>query len=308
VYGRPQVRDLVLRYYRNQDPMPVRQQLTDEKIWESQVYRQPVERAKPIVVKRKQVEPKPPIQTVAPVQPISQYGESATSDTESGQTNVDSSSQPSPNTVTDDPSTASSLPTSEKSTSQPPQTPVCRKWSYPAIESLIHANEGASAQSESDLLWLKQVESQTKVALQQFQLRSKLISSVLTPNSALLKFAGSADLTVEQVMKRRSEFLTTHGLNIISVRPEAGVVSIAVERPKRQIVKLQDLWRHWHPDSEHGNQELLIAVREDDGNLLFLSPDKDHAPHTLIAGSTGSGKSVLMQNIILVVHHDDRDG
>jgi S-DNA-T family DNA segregation ATPase FtsK/SpoIIIE len=31
----------------------------------------------------------------------------------------------------------------------------------------------------------------------------------------------------------------------------------------------------------------------------MLSPGKEHAPHTLIAGSTGSGKSVLMQNIIL---------
>jgi DNA segregation ATPase FtsK/SpoIIIE, S-DNA-T family len=31
---------------------------------------------------------------------------------------------------------------------------------------------------------------------------------------------------------------------------------------------------------------------------LFLSP-RTNAPHTLIAGSTGSGKSVLMQNIIL---------
>jgi DNA segregation ATPase FtsK/SpoIIIE, S-DNA-T family len=299
VYGRAQVRDLVLRYHRNQDPMPVRQQLTDEQIWESQVYRQPVERAKPVVVKRKHEEPKSATQTVMPDLPISQYGESVTSDTVTGQINVDPASQPSPNTVTGDSSTASSLTASEQPAAQPPQTLVGTKWSYPAIEPLVHANDSGFAQSESDLLWLKQVESQTKGALQQFQLRSKLISSVLTPNSALLKFAGSADLTVEQVMKRRSEFLTTHGLNIISVRPEAGVVSMAVERPKRQIVKLQDLWKHWHPDSEHGNQELLIAVREDDGNLLFLSPGKDHAPHTLIAGSTGSGKSVLMQNIIL---------
>jgi S-DNA-T family DNA segregation ATPase FtsK/SpoIIIE len=138
-----------------------------------------------------------------------------------------------------------------------------------------------------------------KMALQQFQLRSKLTSSMLTPNSALLKFAGSADLTIDQVSKKRSEFLTTHGMNIISVRPEPGIVSIAIERPKRQIVKLQDLWARWQPDSSLGNKELLIAIREDDGNLLFLSPGKDHAPHTLIAGSTGSGKSVLVQNIIL---------
>jgi len=42
----------------------------------------------------------------------------------------------------------------------------------------------------------------------------------------------------------------------------------------------------------------FIALREEDNSPLFLSP-KSNAPHTLIAGSTGSGKSVLMQNIIL---------
>ena len=41
-------------------------------------------------------------------------------------------------------------------------------------------------------------------------------------------------------------------------------------------------------------------MKEEDSSPLFLSP-KSNAPHTLIAGSTGSGKSVLMQNIILGV-------
>ena len=46
--------------------------------------------------------------------------------------------------------------------------------------------------------------------------------------------------------------------------------------------------------------ELLIAVREEDSSPLILSPRR-HAPHTLIAGATGSGKSVLMQNILLAI-------
>jgi DNA segregation ATPase FtsK/SpoIIIE, S-DNA-T family len=54
------------------------------------------------------------------------------------------------------------------------------------------------------------------------------------------------------------------------------------------------------PDCSAGNDNLLIAVKEEDSNFLFLSP-KTNAPHTLIAGSTGSGKSVLMQNIILAI-------
>jgi S-DNA-T family DNA segregation ATPase FtsK/SpoIIIE len=99
-------------------------------------------------------------------------------------------------------------------------------------------------------------------------------------------------------LKRRSEFLTTHSLNIISVRGEPGIVSIAIARPNRRILHLAETWKSWNPVCKKGNQSLLIGVKEDDSSLLFLSP-KANAPHTLIAGSTGSGKSVLMQNIIL---------
>ena len=145
---------------------------------------------------------------------------------------------------------------------------------------------------------MRQVESRCKGALQQFQLQSKLLTKALTPNAALLKFQGSANLTVEQVLKRRSEFLTTHALNVISVRAEPGVVAIAIARPNRRVLHLPDVWKQWNPNCTHGNHDLLIAVREEDSSPLFLSP-KTNAPHTLIAGSTGSGKSVLMRNIIL---------
>ena len=64
---------------------------------------------------------------------------------------------------------------------------------------------------------------------------------------------------------------------------------------------LQELWQRWAPDARQGNQDLLIGVREDDGGLLILSPGREHAPHTLIAGTTGSGKSVLVQNIVLSI-------
>ncbi len=121
----------------------------------------------------------------------------------------------------------------------------------------------------------------------------------MTPNAALLKFAGSAHLTIEQVGKRRSEFLTTYGLNIISIQPEPGVISIAIERPQREVVDLASVWNRWSPNRSEGNQNIAIGVRENDGTVLFLDPSQKHAPHTLIAGSTGSGKSVLMQNILL---------
>jgi len=36
--------------------------------------------------------------------------------------------------------------------------------------------------------------------------------------------------------KRRSEFLTTHRFNIVSVQPEPGIISISIERDARHTV------------------------------------------------------------------------
>jgi S-DNA-T family DNA segregation ATPase FtsK/SpoIIIE len=171
-------------------------------------------------------------------------------------------------------------------------------WAYPKVRELIANYHGGTADSAADEDWLRQVEGRCKGALQEFQLQSKLLTKSLTPNAALLKFQGSSNLTVEQVLKRRSEFLSTHGLNVISVRAEPGVVAIAIAREKRRTLYLGQTWMRWKPDCSRGNYELLIGVREEDSSLLFLSP-KSNAPHTLIAGSAGSGKSVLMQNILL---------
>jgi S-DNA-T family DNA segregation ATPase FtsK/SpoIIIE len=175
------------------------------------------------------------------------------------------------------------------------------RWAYAAVEPwLASAPPGVDSDTD-EAAWLRHVEVSTKAALQQFQLQAKLLRSVLTPNAALLKFQGSANLTVDQVLRRRSEFLTTHGLQIIGVQPEPGVIALSIARPHRQTVWLRKLWQRWTPESVDGNQALLIGVREDDGGLLMVSPGQEHAPHTLIAGSTGSGKSVLMQNILLSI-------
>lgn len=148
--------------------------------------------------------------------------------------------------------------------------------------------------------WLSKISLTTRSALQQLGLQAKSVSQTLTPNAAILRFAGSAQLTTEQVLKKRSELLTTHGLNVIAVRPEPGVVALYVARPDRRVVTANEVWSRWQPSlSAEANKSIAIAVTENDNTLLVFSPGERHAPHTLIAGSTGSGKSVLMQAILL---------
>jgi len=271
VFSRARLRELVLGYAKDSNPTAIRKTIASDDIWKEETYRKPSDRIQ-IVHRRK------------PDEGIN-VGDEA-----------DDGGKPTPQTKPPVPSA-----TASPSPAPPiPVTPVVNSgsWAFEQVGLVIAGYQGGSQDSVEDEEWLRQVESKCKGALQQFQLQSKLLTKALTPNAALLKFQGSANLTVEQVYKRRSEFLTTHALNVISVRAEPGVVAITIARPNRRVLHLPDVWKQWNPNCSHGNYDLLIAVREEDCSPLFLSP-KSNAPHTLIAGSTGSGKSVLMQNIIL---------
>lgn len=174
-------------------------------------------------------------------------------------------------------------------------------WPYRGVAAILEGRGAAKAVTEAEEEWLKTTVGRMRAALQQFQLSSKVVvEPKLTPNAAIIRFQGASNMTVELILKRRSEFLTTHGLNVISARGEPGAVAVYVARPSRQILYTLDVWKNWAPDPTRGNHQLLVAVKEDDSQPLFVSPT-DNAPHTLIAGATGSGKSVLMQNIILSI-------
>ncbi|GAA4389494.1 FtsK/SpoIIIE domain-containing protein [Hymenobacter koreensis] len=271
IFSLDQVRELVHCYRTKQDPMPVRAANGDPSIWASQTFVQPAAGA-----------PSVTITAAAGGSEASLPGNGTSSPPQ----------VPAPPAV---PATVVSTPTDV--VVLPTMNP---RWAYPAIEQLLPQSNQVQPEALADLEWLNATALRTKAALQGFNLHAKLQQSKLTPNAALLTFQGNANLTVDQVVKRQVEFKTTYGLSVVSVRPESGAISLAIERPQRQVVRLEDIWSRWHPDSAHGNQTLAIAIREDNGEILTLSPQRN-APHTLIAGTTGSGKSVLVQNIILCI-------
>jgi S-DNA-T family DNA segregation ATPase FtsK/SpoIIIE len=291
VFSRPKTAELVLRYWKNEQPLKIRQQVAEEATGSSLA----LQGEPSAELFRK---PGAPATAGKPVRPAPKKAEKPKGDEAKGDEGggtarppVDTSPKPIP---------ASPVPAQAPTPEPQPSPPTSPSpgWAYPEIAQILEKSQVSTSEGEAETAWLKRTENACRGALQQFQLRSKLLSSSLTPNAALLKFQGSSDLTVEQVLKRRSEFLTTHKLEAISVRAEPGVVAIAIARPNRRILQLPEVWRRWQPSCEQGNYNLLIGIREEDSSLLFLSP-RANAPHTLIAGSTGSGKSVLMQNIIL---------
>lgn len=165
------------------------------------------------------------------------------------------------------------------------------------FQALIASLAAEVRHRQNDAAWLEDVTTRCRNALLRYGMSARLESNILTPNAALLKFKGSDELTVAAVLRRLTELETTHGLEVLSVRAEPGRVAISIMRPHREVLTLAEVWKDWIVPPAQANNRLLIAVKEEDGAPLFLEPEP--APHSLVAGSTGSGKSVLVQNILL---------
>jgi S-DNA-T family DNA segregation ATPase FtsK/SpoIIIE len=169
----------------------------------------------------------------------------------------------------------------------------------------IKASPGAEDSAAQD--WLEKTVPVLRNALLGYGLQAKIISSRLTPNAALVRIKGTDRMGVEDIETRQSALLTTHGLRIISVSARPGEVVVAVERPTREIVSLWDVWarRKLNRGPSGLNLSFVVGIKELDGELLYLNLGgafaglQHHEPHTLIAGTTGSGKSVLLQNLLL---------
>jgi DNA segregation ATPase FtsK/SpoIIIE, S-DNA-T family len=188
-----------------------------------------------------------------------------------------------------------------------PAIPNADDWAPPNLATWLKKTQVPVSQSDAAEQWLNEATSQLRAALMGYSLQAKILGQRLTPNAAVIRLKGSDNLKLEDIEKRRSQFLTTHALNIISVYGQPGEIIVSIARPQRQVISLQEVWakRKINRTPTGINLSFVIGVKEIDGELLYLNVGssfenlEQHAPHTLIAGATGSGKSVLLQNLLL---------
>lgn len=175
------------------------------------------------------------------------------------------------------------------------------------LPDLVKDRAEAKGASAADLEWLETTAQKLRTALLGYSLQAKILETRLTPNAALIRFMGSDRLRVQDIEAKKSALLTTHGLRLISVSPLPGEIVVGVARPQRQTVSLFDVWarRAINRNPAGVNTSFVVGLRELDGDILYLNlggafgGGQSHEPHTLVAGATGSGKSVLIQALIL---------
>lgn len=278
IYARQELRSLIKAYDAGTPLLDVRNSLGDERPWTKTQFREPAPRvswttiAKPRSERGKDVEP-------LATEPIKQPSQVTT--------------QPAVSPSTD-------VPGKEEAKSQP--------VGLDTFSALVVAKASQqTAATEADEAWLKSTQQKLRTALLGYGLQAKITGSRITPNAALVRFMGSDRLRVEDIEAKQSALLTTHGLRLVAISPLPGEIVVAVARPQRQTVSLWDVWarRELNVNAVGLNTSFVLGLKELDGEILYLNlgrafgGEQQHEPHTLIAGATGSGKSVLIQALIL---------
>jgi S-DNA-T family DNA segregation ATPase FtsK/SpoIIIE len=177
-----------------------------------------------------------------------------------------------------------------------------------ALNELVASKYAGGTQADAEREeWAQDVTKKLKVALNSYGLQAAVLGTRLTPNGCLVRLAGSDKLRVEDIENKRTQLLTTHAINLVTVQPKPGEIVVTVAGSKRQAVSLWELWsrRELNRNVAGINTSFLLGLQEINGALLYLNLGSEfgglssHEPHSLVAGATGSGKSVLIQALLL---------
>lgn len=176
-------------------------------------------------------------------------------------------------------------------------------WSHQIMEVLNRlSNAGDEAEGHS---WLVAQIDALRAALQTEGMDAPVMGQRLTPNTGLV-YVGGRTLTVAWLERKRTDLLTRYGLDIVRISPMPGQIAIGLRRPARAILHLADAWLKRVADPADGQRTSpLLGEKEDDGSLCFLPLASGYlaqeraAPHSLISGTTGSGKGILVTNLML---------
>jgi S-DNA-T family DNA segregation ATPase FtsK/SpoIIIE len=299
IFSREQVRDLVLALLRKESVLKVREQLGAERPWEQASPQQPAEKTSWVI----------------PVGSVNLHPAAVTHETEA----IKNSFSGDGATVVTERRKADSEKTGSGelvNTPLPGKPSVAEFEPQPeaadtgktivSIEDWIQARAVKTRTDEAAERWLSETVQRLKAALISYEFQAQVLGQRLTPNAALIRLRGSDRLTIAGLEAKRTQLLTTHGLQIINIAAMPGEVLILIARPNRQVISLAEVWaRRELNRTADINLSLVVGVKEVDGELLYLNFGgefaglQQHAPHTLIAGTTGSGKSVLVLNLIL---------
>ncbi len=179
----------------------------------------------------------------------------------------------------------------------PPARPTPRGTDYVLPESSLLATGEVSTPriAEAEILKSSRLLEQT---LSHFDITGKVTEVVPGPVITRYAFEPAPGVKVNQILSRADDLalaLRAHRLRILAPIPGKGAVGIEVPNLHPETVHLGDVVA---AELFQRGSGLLLSLGKDVSGVPVVA-DLKKMPHLLIAGATGSGKSVCVNSIVL---------
>ncbi|HYG78094.1 MAG TPA: DNA translocase FtsK 4TM domain-containing protein [Planctomycetota bacterium] len=175
-----------------------------------------------------------------------------------------------------------------------PQLPV--NYDLPKFELLFEKDEAPPP----DSLGLKERGATLIQTLWDFKLGAKLVGIQTGPTVSMYELELDPGIKVQRVLSLQDNLAMAmkaeHGVRIIAPIPGKATIGIEIPNSEKHKICMRPILESPQFRAKAGTLPLILG-RDAVGNPLF--PDLATMPHLLIAGTTGSGKSVCLNSIIL---------
>jgi S-DNA-T family DNA segregation ATPase FtsK/SpoIIIE len=175
-----------------------------------------------------------------------------------------------------------------------PPTPPPGEWKLPPVELL----EPPERPSELDNAYIDEQARKLEQALASFRVEAQVVGAQVGPTVILFELDVSQGTRMNKVTQLSQEIaaaLRAQSVRIIAPIPGKATIGIEVPNPHRRKVRISELVSARAYDKKFFALPLFLGV---DAEGQPIVEDLARMPHVLIAGTTGSGKSVCINTIL----------
>ena len=186
----------------------------------------------------------------------------------------------------------------EPNTKSQPASSQDSEYQFPSLDLLSKPKKGSGGQSDSDLL---QTAKKLQDTLDSFGVKVKMGDVSCGPSVTRYELVPEQGVKVNSITRLADDIklsLAASDIRIEAPIPGKAAVGIEVPNAKRNTVTLRELLES--PEFINAKSNVTFAVGKDIGGKTIVT-DIAKMPHMLIAGATGSGKSVCINTLIMSI-------
>ena len=175
---------------------------------------------------------------------------------------------------------------------------VKREYVYPPLSLLKHGSTRAGASQEQEV---RRTAAKLQQTLDSFGVHAKVTNVSCGPSVTRYELMPEQGVKVKQIVALSDDIklnLAAADIRIEAPIPGKSAVGIEVPNGENSTVMLRDLLET--DEFEQHKSNLAFAVGKDIGGKTVVA-DIAKMPHLLIAGATGSGKSVCINTLIMSI-------